>query len=92
MEKFQVLLNEEATAEYERLLKIVAIRDLAKRYLKDLFDFPPDAWGDIHRKEGLTLFKSDNHVIFDIQGKVLIDETGKAHGVKISRFRLRHKE
>ena len=91
MDKFQVLLNEEAAAEYERLLKNVTVCELAKRYLKDLFDFPPEAWGDIHRKEGLTLFKSDNHVIFDIQGKVLVDETGRVYGVKISRFRLRHK-
>ena len=89
MEKFQVSFNWEAAAEFEELLGNTAVGGLAKRYLKELHDFPPEAWGDIHRSENQIYFKSDNHVLFDIQGKVLSDEQGFIYGVKITRFRLR---
>ena len=51
MEKFQVSFNWEAAAEFEELLGNTAVGGLAKRYLKELHDFPPEAWGDIHRSE-----------------------------------------
>jgi hypothetical protein len=91
VEKFQVLFNWEAAAEFEELLGNTAVVGLAKRYLKELHDFPPEAWGDIHRSENQIYFKSDNHVLFDIQGKVLLDERGFVCGVGISRFRLRRR-
>ncbi len=92
MEKFQVFLDDEATAGFEELTGHKAYGELAKRYFKELYDFPPSAWGDVHRKEGQNYFKSDNHVIFDIQGKILLDGQGHYIGLKITRFRLRKKE
>jgi hypothetical protein len=91
LEKVQVLLSPEAQTEFEALLENIAVNGLAKRYLKDLNDFPPEAWGDIHHKEGESLFKSDNHVIFDIQGKIIYGNRRHIQAVKITRFRLRHK-
>ena len=52
MEKIQVVLNDEATKEFLALSKDPVLGELAKRYLRELHDFPPEAWGDIHRKEG----------------------------------------
>jgi hemin uptake protein HemP len=91
LDKVQLYLSDEATAEFEALLENSVVCELAKRYFKELMEFPPAAWGDLHRREGQTLFKSDNHVIFDIQGSVLVDTEGKAYGVRITRFRLRRK-
>ncbi len=91
MEKFKVILDEEATEGFTELSKSPVFGELVKRYLKELYDFPPEAWGDVHRKEGQSYFKSDNHMIFDIQGKMLCDERGHVYGVKITRFRLRRK-
>jgi hypothetical protein len=91
LEKVKVLLSQEAQAEFEALLGHKIFGGLAKRYLKELNDFPPENWGDIHHKEGESLFKSDNHVIFDIQGKIILGKDGLAETVKIVRFRLRTK-
>ena len=91
MEKVQVLLSPEAQKEFEALLENTAVSGLAKRYLKELNDFPPEAWGDIHHKEGESLFKSDNHVIFDIQGKIIYGSQRHIQVVKITRFRFRHR-
>jgi hypothetical protein len=91
LEKIEVLLSPEAQDEFEELLGNKVFGGLAKRYFKELNDFPPEDWGDIHSKEGESLFKSDNHVIFDIQGKIIFDKDGHVEAVKIVRFRLRHK-
>jgi hypothetical protein len=91
VEKFQVILDDEATSDFEMLVTSKRYGQLAYRYLQELYDFPPKAWGDVHVKEGLSYFKSDNHVIFDVQGKIISDARGHAYGVKITRFRLRRK-
>lgn len=92
MAKVNVLLSQEAQDEFEELLGNKTYGGLAKQYLKELNYFPPEAWGDIHHKEGESLFKSDNHVVFDIQGKIIYDKDKRMEAVKIVRFRLRHKE
>jgi len=89
--KFQVVLNDEAAADFEELASHKVFGELAKRYLKELNDFPPEGWGDVHRKDGQGYFKSDHHVVFDIQGKLMTDGQGFVMGVKISRFRLRRR-
>ncbi len=91
MGKIEIILTPEAQREFADLIANKAVSGLAKRYLKELDDFPPEKWGDIHAKEGESLFKSDNHVIFDIQGKIVFDSKGTIQAVKITRFKLRPK-
>jgi hypothetical protein len=87
----QIYFSNEASAEFKRLLEDRILGEMAERYLYELTDFPPEAWGDVHRQAGSILFKSDNHVIFDIQGKACLDELGEIVGLKITRFRSRRK-
>ena len=91
MEKIKIILSFEAQKEFEELLENIAVSGLAKRYLKELDDFPPEGWGDIHEKDGKGYFKSDNHVIFDIQGRITFDKQHHIQAVEIDRFRLRRK-
>lgn len=87
--KVEVLFSPEADKEFAEVLSIHEFKALAQRYLKELFDFPPDAWVDLRKTAKSTLFRSDNHVIFDIQGSVAYNATGQAQTVKITRFRMR---
>ena len=91
MEKIEISLSPQAQKEFEELLENVSVNGLAKRYLKELDDFPPEGWGDIHEKDGKGFFKSDNHVIFDIQGRISYDKNHRIVAVEIDRFRLRQK-
>ncbi len=88
MGRYEVLFTPVAEEELEALLQThPALKDLALRYVDELAGFPPDKWVDVHRRLGSETFKSDNHLILDIQG--MIQETQKA--VVITRFRLRRK-
>ena len=89
MKKIEVTLSPRAQEEFAELLEIIPVSGLAKRYLKELDDFPPGNWGDIHEKDGKGYFKSDNHVIFDIQGRITFDKEHQIQSVEIDRFRLR---
>jgi len=88
MEKFQVIFVPDAEKELSELINShPELEGLAFRYAKELSDFPPGKWVDVHFKNGEETFKSDNHVVLDIQG--LIKESPKT--VVITRFRLRRK-
>ncbi len=89
--KIEVSLSPQAQKEFAELLENPSVCGLAGRYLRELDDFPPEKWGDIHEKEGKGYFKSDNHVIFDIQGKITYDKQHRIQAVEIDRFRLRPK-
>lgn len=91
MGKIEITLSPEAQREFGELLENRAVAGLAKRYLKELNDFPPEGWGDIHEKDGKGFFKSDNHVIFDIQGRIFYNKDHQINAVEIDRFRLRPK-
>lgn len=87
----EVLLAPEAEREFDGIQRSapVLVRDWAYRYLQDLVLFPPEDWVDLHERLGGDLFKSDNHVPFDIQGKILYGRDQVVERVLVTRFRLR---
>lgn len=52
----EVTLSPQAQKEFAELLENSSVSGLAGRYLKELDDFPPEKWGDIHEKEGKGYF------------------------------------
>jgi hypothetical protein len=88
----EILLSPEAEKEFEEIQRNgqPLIRDWAQRYLEDLTLFPPEEWVDIHHRLGSDLFKADNHVPFDIQGKIFYDKNHQPGQVLITRFRLKN--
>jgi hypothetical protein len=83
---FTVIFHPDAEKEYTQLVNdYPELEELAARCVQELDDFPPEKWVDVHRARFENAFKSDMHLMFDIQGKV--DETKKI--VVITRFRTR---
>ena len=88
MEKYRVIFNPDGEKELSALIvDHPELKALAFRYVEDLIDFPPENWADIHWRHQGETFKSDNHVILDIQG--FVHESSKT--VVITRFRARRK-
>ena len=58
MEKFQALLNDDAIAKFEELLRNQSVCELAKRYLKELLEFLPEGkafWDEQGRISGVKI-------------------------------------
>ncbi|HET9868950.1 MAG TPA: hypothetical protein VFR02_00420 [bacterium] len=91
MSRTEIFLSPEAEAEFEAIQRDERplVRDWARRYLADLVDFPPEAWVDLHQRLKGVYFKSDNHVPFDIQGRVEMGPTQGVERVWVTRFRVR---
>jgi hypothetical protein len=87
----EILFSQEAEREFAEIQSCERslIRDLARRYLEDLVLFPPGDWVDLRSRSGTDVFKSDNHIPFDIQGKVYGGKSRSAERVLITRFRRR---
>ena len=88
----EILFTAEAEREFDEIQRHgrPLIREWALRYLEDLLFFPPDDWVDIHAHLGGEFFKADNHVPFDIQGKILNAKNHVIEQVLITRFRLKN--
>lgn len=88
----EILFSPEAEREFEEIQcnERPLIRDWARRYLEELVMFPPEDWVDLRSRLGTEVFKSDNHVPFDIQGMVYYSKNAVAEKVLITRFRLRN--
>ena len=88
MSLFSVIFHPDAEREYVKILEDHPdIAGFAAQCVQDLIDFPPEKWVDVHRARLENVFKSDSHLVFDIQGEV--DEARKK--VVITRFRTRRK-
>ncbi len=87
----EVLFSPEAEKEFDEIQQCgrPLVKDWARRYLDDLVRFPPEDWVDMHRRLGGDVFKSDHHVPFDIQGKVVYDKSRAVEKVILTRFRPR---
>jgi hypothetical protein len=87
----EILFSPEAEREFGEIQfqQRPLIREWAQRYLEDLVFFPPEGWVDIRRRLDSDVFKSDNHVPFDIQGRIFHGKTSVIERVLITRFRLK---
>ena len=87
----EILLSPEAEREFDGIQRHghPLLKEWARRYLEDLVLFPPEDWVDIHARLGTDLFKADNHVPFDIQGKIQYGRDRVVERVILTRFRPR---
>jgi hypothetical protein len=87
----EILLTPEAEKEFEEIQKggRPLVRDWALRYLEDLVLFPPENWVDLRSRLDGGYFKADNHVPFDIRGRVYYGKNHSIERVLITRFHLR---
>ena len=88
MSLFSVIFHPDADREYKKILEDHPdLEGFAAQCVRDLIDFPPEKWVDVRQARFENVFKSDSHLLFDIQGQV--DEVSKT--VVITRFRIRRK-
>jgi hypothetical protein len=84
-----VELTSEASKEFSEIQNHpeVAISGCGEKYLEKLIRFPWEKWRDIGRDWNSGVFKSGDHVPFDIRGKIFRDPDGGIEKVLITRFR-----
>jgi hypothetical protein len=91
--EIEILFSPEAQKEFTAIQQTARSmeRDWARRYLEELLDFPPESWLDLRRSIQGVYFKSDSHVPFDIQGRLIDGSALGEQRIVVTRFRLRRK-
>jgi hypothetical protein len=88
LEKVIVEFTLEAKTSYERLRNGAPfLSQLALRYYKALFDFPPEDWLRVRRNLGHDTFTSDSHCALDIRGTLA--DTHPLRTLRITHFEVR---
>ena len=88
MKKVILDFKPSAFDSYERLSHDKRVGGLAKRYYRELFDFPPDQWGKLREEFGKGAFVSDNHTPFIIK-VVVVEEKADSIWLYVTEFSLR---
>ena len=90
MKEVRVDFKQSAFEDFIELSANKRLGGLAKRYYRELFDFPPGEWGRMRRQFGKNTFVSDRHVPFVIKVVMAEEKAGFIH-LYVTEFRARPK-
>jgi hypothetical protein len=90
--KIPVQLSREAEREFDEIQKWrhLKVAEWGVKYLRGLIGLPWEGWLPLDRRGEEGIFKSEEHVPFDIRGKVFYTKDRKPEFVLITRFRFRN--
>ena len=90
MKEVRIDFKQSAFEDFKELSAHQRLGGLAKRYYRELFDFPPGEWGRMRREFGKNTFVSDRHMPFVIKVVVAGEDAGWVH-LYVTEFKAREK-
>ena len=90
MKEVRIDFKQSAFEEFAEISADKRIGGLARRYYRELFDFPPEEWGRMRRAFGQNTFVSDRHIPFSIKVVVVEEKADWVH-LYVTEFKVREK-
>ncbi len=88
MKETRVDFKQSAFEDFKELAANKRLGGLARKYYRELFDFPPGEWGRMRRQFGKNTFVSDRHIPFVIKVVVVEERADLAH-LYVTEFKAR---
>lgn len=88
MKKILVDFKQSALEDFKEISGNKRLGGLARKYYRELFDFPTAEWGKLRRQFGKNTFVSDPHLPFVIKVVVAEERADSIH-LYVTEFRER---